>query len=144
MARPARASLHLKCTAPARGFGPTILARAPRAGRCALALASTFDRSSVAAFATAAAAEFSRQGRAPPSAPSANVHRVARGGRNAEYLSGEDPRAGCGARIIGGRGFQSKGIMTVAKHFGFNQQESAGTRMMHWSAEAKALLLRPL
>ena len=49
---------------------------------CALALASTWDRSSVAAFATAAAAEFRAKGANVILGPGLNVHRVARGGRN--------------------------------------------------------------
>ena len=56
--------------------------------------------------------------------PGLNVHRVARGGRNAEYLSGKDPVLG--AQLVSSyvAAFQSKGIMTVAKHYGFNQQET--------------------
>ena len=50
---------------------------------CALALASTFDRKQVTAFATAAASEFKTKGANIVLGPGLNVHRVARGGRNA-------------------------------------------------------------
>ena len=111
---------------------------------CALALASTFDRSSVAAFATAAAAEFKAKGANIVLGPGLNVHRVARGGRNAEYLSGEDPVLGAQLASSYVAAFQSKGIMTVAKHYGFNQQE---TRRNTYDAlvdgDAKALYYAP-
>ena len=50
------------------------------------------------------------------------MHRVARNGRNAEYLSGEDPALG--ARLVGEyvRGVQSRGVAAVVKHFVLNSQ----------------------
>jgi beta-glucosidase-like glycosyl hydrolase len=111
---------------------------------CALALASTFDRKQVTAFATAAATEFRAKGANVILGPGLNVHRVARGGRNAEYLSGEDPVLGAELASTYVEAFQSKGIMTVAKHFGFNQQE---TRRNTYDAlvppEAKELYYTP-
>ena len=111
---------------------------------CALALASTFDRSSVTAFANAAAAEFKTKGANVVLGPGLNIHRVARGGRNAEYLSGEDPVLGAQLASSYVAAFHASGIMTVAKHYGFNQQE---TRRNTYDAlvdgEAKALYYIP-
>ncbi|KAH8075162.1 scopolin beta-glucosidase [Aureococcus anophagefferens] len=72
----------------------------------------------------AAAREFKAKGANVVLGPGVNVHRVAAGGRNAEYLSGEDPHLG--ARLVGPyvRGFQDRGVLAVAKHFAFNQQET--------------------
>jgi beta-glucosidase len=111
---------------------------------CALALASTFDRSSVAAFATAAAAEFRAKGANVVLGPGLNVHRVARGGRNAEYLSGEDPVLGAQLASSYVAAFHASGIMTVAKHYGFNQQETRrNTYDALVTAEAKELYYTP-
>ena len=91
---------------------------------CALALASSWDEGLVGRFAAAAAREFKAKGANVVLGPGVNVHRVAAGGRNAEYLSGEDPHLG--ARLVGPyvRGFQDRGVLAVAKHFAFNQQET--------------------
>ena len=91
---------------------------------CALALASTWDEGLVGRFAAAAAREFKAKGANVVLGPGVNVHRVAAGGRNAEYLSGEDPHLG--AWLVGPyvRGFQDRGVLAVAKHFAFNQQET--------------------
>ena len=91
---------------------------------CALALAATWDRARVADFAAAAAAEFKTKGANVILGPGLNVHRVARGGRNAEYLSGEDPVLGAELAASYVAAFHAAGIMTVAKHYGFNQQET--------------------
>ena len=45
-------------------------------------------------FGAALGAEFSGKGANTILGPSVNVHRVARNGRNFEYLSGEDPYLG--------------------------------------------------
>jgi len=45
-------------------------------------------------------------------------HRVARGGRNAEYGTGEDPLLGERLAPHYVKGFQSKGILTTMKHYG--------------------------
>ena len=111
---------------------------------CALALASTWDRSSVAAFATAAAAEFRAKGANVVLGPGLNVHRVARGGRNAEYLSGEDPVLGAQLASSYVAAFHANSIMTVAKHYGFNQQETRrNTYDALVDAEAKELYTHP-
>lgn len=91
---------------------------------CALALAATWDSSMVYQFASAAADEFLTKGANMVLGPGLNVHRVALGGRNAEYLSGEDPMLG--AALVGEwvRGFQEKAVLTTAKHYLLNNQET--------------------
>ncbi|CAE7237313.1 bglB, partial [Symbiodinium pilosum] len=56
--------------------------------------------------------------------PGLNVHRVARGGRNVEYLSGESPYLG--ARLVKGyiEGVHAQNVLTVMKHFITNNQET--------------------
>ena len=59
-----------------------------------LSLAASWDPELVRQFAAALGAEFSGKGANAILGPSVNVHRVARNGRNFEYLSGEDPYLG--------------------------------------------------
>lgn len=89
-----------------------------------LAMASTWDPALVGKFADALGEEFAAKGANAILGPSINVHRVARGGRNFEYLSGEDPYLG--ARLVGPYivGVQRHGVMAVMKHFAFNHQET--------------------
>ena len=56
--------------------------------------------------------------------PSINLHRVPRNGRNFEYLSGEDPYLGARLTEQYVEGVQSNGVLAVAKHFAFNNQET--------------------
>ena len=56
--------------------------------------------------------------------PSINVHRVARNGRNAEYLSGEDPHLGVALAPEYVAGVQGEGVAGVAKHYALNNQET--------------------
>ena len=53
-----------------------------------------------------------------------SVHRVARNGRNFEYLSGEDPYLGARLTEQYVSGVQSKGVASVMKHYVFNNQET--------------------
>jgi len=89
-----------------------------------LALASTWDVSLAAAYGRYIGAEFRSKGATVLLGPSLNVHRVPRGGRNAEYLSGEEPGLGAAmaSALVGG--VQSTGVVAVAKHFALNQQET--------------------
>merc|ERR1719277_2543440 len=63
-----------------------------------LALASTWDEALTGDVASAIGREFRGKGANVLLGPGVNVHRVARGGRNFEYLSGEDPFLG--ARLV--------------------------------------------
>jgi len=89
-----------------------------------LALAATWDPSLVQQVASAIGDEFNGKGANVLLGPSVNVHRIARGGRNFEYLSGEDPYLG--SRLADGyvRGVQSRGVAAIVKHWIFNEQES--------------------
>eukprot|EP00928_Gymnodinium_smaydae_P092142 TRINITY_DN75953_c0_g1_i1.p1 TRINITY_DN75953_c0_g1~~TRINITY_DN75953_c0_g1_i1.p1 ORF type:complete len:731 (-),score=98.44 TRINITY_DN75953_c0_g1_i1:312-2504(-) len=89
-----------------------------------LALASTWDSQTVMDVAAAIGAEFVGKGANVILGPSVNVHRVARNGRNFEYLSGEDPHLGAVLTSAYVLGVQSRGVMAVAKHFAFNEQET--------------------
>ena len=79
--------------------------------------------SSHAIFAVRLGAEFRGKGANVILGPSINVHRVARGGRNFEYLSGEDPYLGSRLTEQYVMGVQSQGVMSVMKHWVFNNQE---------------------
>ena len=59
-----------------------------------LSMAATWDVNLVGRFAAALGAEFAAKGANTILGPSINVHRVARNGRNFEYLSGEDEPKG--------------------------------------------------
>ena len=55
---------------------------------------------------------------------SVNVHRIARNGRNAEYLSGEEPALGAKLAPEYVRGVQAEGVAACVKHFVLNSQET--------------------
>ena len=78
-------------------------------------------------FATALGQEFAAKGANTILGPSINVHRVARNGRNFEYLSGEDPFLGARLAERYVRGVQSEGVAAVVKHFVLNSQETNRT-----------------
>jgi len=92
---------------------------------CLLALASTWDESIVGNVASAIAREFLGKGANVLLGPSVNVHRTAYGGRNFEYLSGEDPHLGSRLTKAYIKSLQDEGVMAVVKHFAFNEQETA-------------------
>lgn len=89
-----------------------------------LSLAATWDEFAVQDFAVALGKEFSGKGANGILGPSVNVHRVARNGRNFEYISGEDPHLGSKLAAAYVRGVQSTGVFAVMKHFAFNEQET--------------------
>lgn len=93
-----------------------------------LALAATWDPKLVQQVASAIGDEFSEKGANVLLGPAVNVHRIARGGRNFEYLSGEDPYLG--SRLVEGyvRGVQSRGVAAIVKHWIFNEQETNRTK----------------
>jgi len=91
---------------------------------CALALASTWDRDLARRWGVALGREFKEKGANVILGPSVNVHRVARNGRNAEYLSGEDGALGAPLAAAYVEGVQSEGVAAVVKHFALNSQET--------------------
>jgi len=88
-----------------------------------LALAATWDPEIVESFGGALAAEFHGKGAHGVLGPGVNVARVARNGRNFEYISGEDPYLGSQLAAAYVRGVQNGGVMTVTKHYALNQEE---------------------
>ncbi|CAK0911988.1 unnamed protein product [Prorocentrum cordatum] len=89
-----------------------------------LAMAATWDPNAVESYARAVGKEFKGKGANGILGPSVNVHRVARNGRNFEYLSGEDPYLGSVLAPAYVRGVQSQGVLAVLKHWVFNEQET--------------------
>jgi len=91
---------------------------------CVLALASSWDKALVMEVAAAIGREFRGKGANVMLGPAVNVHRVGRGGRNFEFLSGEDPFLGAHLTRAFVLAVQGEGIMTVVKQFAFNEQET--------------------
>lgn len=91
---------------------------------CLLALAATWDAPLTRQFAEALGREFVGKGANVILGPSLNVHRVARNGRNAEYLSGEEGHLGAILTKQYVEGVQSVGLAACAKHFALNHQET--------------------
>mmetsp|Transcript_101706 Transcript_101706/g.265251 ORF Transcript_101706/g.265251 Transcript_101706/m.265251 type:complete len:947 (+) Transcript_101706:44-2884(+) len=89
-----------------------------------LSAAATWDPRAVLAFAAAVGEEFAGKGANVILGPGVDVSRVARNGRNFEYLSGEDPYLGSVLARSYVRGVQSKGVAAVMKHWVFNVQET--------------------
>jgi len=89
-----------------------------------LSLAATWDEQLVHKVALAIGSEFRIKGANVILGPAVFVHRIARGGRNFESLSGEDPHLGSKLAVQWITGMQSRGIVATVKHFVFNQQET--------------------
>lgn len=89
-----------------------------------LALASTWDVNLTEDVAAAIASEFRGKGANVLLGPSIQVHRTAWGGRNFEYIAGEDPYLGAQLAAAYVRGANSEGVITTAKHWAFNEQET--------------------
>lgn len=90
---------------------------------CALAVAATFDVGLAHAWGGAMGGEFVRKGANVFLGPGMNLARVPLGGRNFEYIAGEDPALGSAMAPAVIRGIQSRGVIATAKHFIFNEQE---------------------
>ena len=90
---------------------------------CGLAMAATWDAPLVEKWGAAMATEFRGKGANVQLGPGVCIGRVPRGGRNFEYISGEDPLLG--AQLAGSvvRGIQSQGVIATAKHYVNNNQE---------------------
>ena len=56
-------------------------------------------------------------------APGVNINRLPIGGRNFEYIAGEDPYLAAQLVVPFIRGVQSQGVVATAKHFAANNQE---------------------
>jgi beta-glucosidase len=91
---------------------------------CPLALGATWDEDLIERTAQAIGEEFKQKGANVVLGPSLNVHRIAAGGRNYEYMAGEDPYLGSRYAAPYIHGVQRQGLVAVAKHFAFNEQET--------------------
>jgi beta-glucosidase len=91
---------------------------------CSLAVAANWDANATEEWGKALGVEFRAKGANMILGPSLNVHRVARGGRNAEYISGEDPFLGSAQVAAYVRGVQSEKVVANIKHYILNNQET--------------------
>lgn len=91
---------------------------------CSLAFGATWDTTLVKEVAGAIGREYRGKGANVILGPSVQVQRVARNGRNFEYMSGEDPYLGAKMSEAYVVGVQGEGVMACLKHFGFNEQET--------------------
>jgi len=91
---------------------------------CSLGAAATWSDDLIGKWGVELGREFHAKGANVLLGPGLNVHRVARGGRNAEYLSGESPYLGARLAKPYVKGVQSKHVLAVAKHYIGNQQET--------------------
>jgi len=89
-----------------------------------LAISSSWSEADTERWAVALGQEFRKKGANVILGPGVNVHRVARGGRNAEYNSGESPYLGARLTPPYVRGVQSQQVLAVMKHFILNSQET--------------------
>eukprot|EP01043_Picozoa_sp_COSAG02_P009004 COSAG02_NODE_299_length_25349_cov_53.762020_6_plen_224_part_00 len=88
-----------------------------------LTIGATWDPAMAALWGRAMGAEFKAKGANCQLGPGLNVARVPQGGRNFEYMSGED--AFLGSKMVGPavEGIQSNGVIATAKHYILNNQE---------------------
>eukprot|EP00930_Biecheleria_cincta_P003769 TRINITY_DN10468_c0_g1_i1.p1 TRINITY_DN10468_c0_g1~~TRINITY_DN10468_c0_g1_i1.p1 ORF type:complete len:890 (+),score=136.93 TRINITY_DN10468_c0_g1_i1:86-2755(+) len=91
---------------------------------CSLAFGATWDDHLVQEVSAAIGREYRGKGSNVILGPSVQVQRVARNGRNFEYMSGEDPYLGSRLATAYVTGVQSEGVMACLKHYGFNEQET--------------------
>ena len=89
-----------------------------------LTAVASWDVALVAEYAQAQAVEQRGKGMHVMLGPGVNLARVPQGGRNFEYMSGEDPVLG--AKMVGPAiaAIQAQGVVANAKHFAMNSQET--------------------
>jgi beta-glucosidase len=88
-----------------------------------IALAATWDRPLAHQEGTAMGRDCRARGIHVLLAPGMNINRVPFGGRNFEYLSGEDPYLAAQMVVPFILGVQEEGVVATAKHFAANNQE---------------------
>jgi len=108
---------------------------------CALAVAATFDVGLAHAWGAAMGKEFAAKGANVFLGPGMNLARVPLGGRNFEYIAGEDPTLGSAMAAAVIKGVQSRGVIATAKHFIFNEQEAD---RMYYDARVDERAMREL
>jgi beta-glucosidase len=90
-----------------------------------LALTATFEPQLAMAMGNAVAKEFRARGMNMVLGPGLNLSRDARGGRNFEYLGGEDPLLAGTLAGWNAKGIQSAGVMANLKHYAIHDQTKA-------------------
>ena len=108
---------------------------------CALAMAASFDVDLAKTWGEAMGGEFVRKGANVFLGPGMNLARAPLGGRNFEYIAGEDPALGSAMAAAVIRGVQSRGVIATAKHFIFNEQEKD---RMYYDAHVDERTMREL
>ena len=88
-----------------------------------VAVAASWDPAAAKALGEAMGAEFRAKGANVQEGPGMNIHRVPLGGRNSEYIAGEDPVLGAAMAPPLVVGIQSQGVVATAKHWVLNNQE---------------------
>jgi len=91
---------------------------------CSLAVGSTWDARLVRAWGVSLGDEFLAKGVNLALGPGVNIARIARGGRNAEYIGGESAHLASKLGVQYIEGIQSRGVRATIKHFAFNTQET--------------------
>jgi len=89
-----------------------------------LSFGASWDVALVEQVAAAIGREYRGKGANVILGPSVQVHRVARNGRNFEYMPGEDPYLGSKLTTAYVRGVQNEGIIACLKHYAYNEQET--------------------
>jgi beta-glucosidase len=87
-------------------------------------LASTFNLERAVDFGRALGYDTANGGYHYITGPGMNMYRMPYGGRNFEYVSGEDPYLGAGMAAAVVNGVQSRGVWADAKHYAANDQET--------------------
>lgn len=88
-----------------------------------IALAASWDRDLAQREGVSMARDCRARGIHVLFAPGVNINRLPIGGRNFEYLSGEDPYLASELVVPFVRGVQSQGVVATVKHFAANNQE---------------------
>jgi beta-glucosidase len=104
--------------------------RTSTAWPCGLSMATSFSPELVYTVAKANGKEFLGKGSNVLLGPGMNLARIARNGRNFEYICGEDPLLGEVMASAFIKGAQSNpGLIATAKHFVNNEQETDRTKV---------------
>lgn len=88
-----------------------------------LSSAAAWNTTMTYEFGRAMGAEFAGKGTTVQFGPGVNVARVPLGGRNFEYLAGEDPYIGIAGVAAMVKGIQSQNVIANPKHYILNNQE---------------------
>jgi len=111
-----------------QGFGDGTIPGTTTQWPSTLNMASTFDPDLALEWGTAMGEEFWGKGTNIQEGPGINIARIMRNGRNFEYVSGEDPILGSTMVVPIIQGI-NKNVMSIAKHYILNNQETQRTEV---------------